>query len=254
MKSVKRFLFRKGSYFDSVFLMSLNRELKSLPRVREAVVTLGTGMNLALLEDMGLFDRAFEGATAGDLVAAVDAADANAADSALARLEELLGRRKPEDGKTPACRPAGIESALKVLPDANLALISLPGAFAAREARKALDAGLHVMLFSDNVGIEDEISLKRLATEKGLLVMGPDCGTAIIDGKPLCFANSVRRGRIGVAAASSTGLQETTSLIHEFGGGVSQALFLMVCGMSFVFAVQLVFYVVIALWPKGKKA
>jgi hypothetical protein len=94
-------------------------------------------MNLALLEDMGLFDRAFEGATAGDLVAAVDAADANAADSALARLEELLGRRKPEDGKTPACRPAGIESALKVLPDANLALISLPGAFAAREARKA---------------------------------------------------------------------------------------------------------------------
>ena len=109
-------------------------------------------------------------------------------------------------------------------PDADLALISVPGSYAAAEASKALALGLHVMLFSDNVIVEEERAMKTDARERGLLVMGPDCGTAIVNGVPLGFANVVRRGDIGLVAASGTGLQEVTCRIHQLGGGVSQAL------------------------------
>src|SRR4030095_6637203 len=114
--------------------------------------------------------------------------------------------------------------ALTVASDVNLALISTPGPYATAEALKALKHGLHVFLFSDNVPVEDEIELKRLARKKGLLMMGPDCGTAIVDGVPLGFANAVRRGRIGVVGASGTGTQQVTSLVHRRGGGISHAI------------------------------
>jgi succinyl-CoA synthetase alpha subunit len=110
------------------------------------------------------------------------------------------------------------------LPGVNLAIISLPGTYAVREARKALEMGLHVMLFSDNVSLEDEIALKTLSRQRGLLLMGPDCGTAIINGKPLCFANLVKRGPVGVVGASGTGIQEVTCLVDRAGSGISQAI------------------------------
>ena len=137
---------------------------------------------------------------------------------------DLLKKKKSavEDGGE--YRPASLETALNMVPDANLAIISLPGQYAAREVRKALSRDLHVMLFSDNVSLEDEIELKKLAVEKGLLMMGPDCGTAIINGKPLCFANVVRDGDIGIVAASGTGLQEVFCCIDNLGSGVTQAI------------------------------
>lgn len=103
-------------------------------------------------------------------------------------------------------------------------MISVNGLFAAREARQALQNDLNVMLFSDNVSVEDELALKQLAHEKGLLMMGPDCGTAIINGAALCFGNAVRRGNIGIVGASGTGSHELSVRIHEFGGGVSQLI------------------------------
>ena len=103
-----------------------------------------------------------------------------------------------------------------------MAVISLPGAYAGREATGA-ESGLHVMLFSDNVASEDEIALKALSRRKALLMMGPDCGTAIINGMA-CFANVVRRGPVGVIGASGTGIQEVTGLIDRAGSGVSQAI------------------------------
>src|SRR5207248_4061482 len=120
--------------------------------------------------------------------------------------------------------PRTLTSALRTIPDANLALISVPGLYAAAEAAKALHAGLHVMLFSDNVPVDDEVRLKRLARERGLFVMGPDCGTAILGGVPLGFANAVPRGRIGLAAASGTGLQAVTCHIAGAGEGISHAI------------------------------
>jgi succinyl-CoA synthetase alpha subunit len=121
-------------------------------------------------------------------------------------------------------RPLCLDTAIKMLPDAKLVVISIPGAFAAEEARKALEKNLHVMLFSNHVSLEDEIELKKIAYKKGLLMMGPGCGTAIINARPLCFANTVRRGNIGIIGASGTGIQEVCCNIDKLGEGISQVI------------------------------
>src|SRR6266566_462678 len=192
---------RASFYQDSVTLMRLSRDMEAVPGVTAAAAMMGTPHNRELLQQAGLL--APEGAAAE---------------------HALLARRAIAVGNTTAAPPRTLTSALKILPDANLALISVPGAYAGAEALQALRAGLHVMLFSDNVPVETEVALKRLALERGLLMMGPDCGTAIVDGVPLGFANAVPRGRIGLAAASGTGLQETTCTIAREGEGVSQAI------------------------------
>jgi succinyl-CoA synthetase alpha subunit len=220
---MKRVKVRKDSYFDSVFLMQLSKGLKDLKGVSDAVVTMGTPMNLELLAAMGYPGSELTGISPNDLVTAVDCPDAEAVEAAFAAASEMLARKR-KAGSSGQALPSSIAAAVELLPGANLAIISLPGAFAPREARKALGQGLHVMLFSDNVAFDDEVALKALGRDKGLLVMGPDCGTAIIDGKPLCFANVVRRGSVGVVAASGTGLQEVTCIIDRQGSGISQAI------------------------------
>ena len=132
--------------------------------------------------------------------------------------------QKTENKKSGSRAYATTDSAVEHVPEANLAIISVPGAFAAREARKLLEKNINVMIFSDNVSIEDEITLKQYAHEKGLLMMGPDCGTASINGKALCFANVIREGNIGIVGASGTGSQEIAARIHDFGGGITQII------------------------------
>jgi FdrA protein len=221
---MRRLLVEKDSYHDSVFLMLISSEVKKLDGVREAVVSMGTASNLQLLRGIGFSDEGLSSATPNDLLIAVEAADEDSAGRALARARELLAERKERGAAEAGYRPVSLDGALRLLPGANLLIVSVPGRYAAREARLALERGLHVMLFSDNVGLEEEVALKKLAVRRGLLLMGPDCGTAIINGRPLCFANVVRRGRIGIVAASGTGLQEVSCLIHRLGEGVSQAI------------------------------
>ena len=220
---MKRVMVRKDSYFDSVFLMLISTDVKKLPGIAEAVVAMGTEMNRDLIAGMGLSTDEIAAATANDLIIAVDAEDEDAVSRAQTAVDELL-RKKSSSDEGSTYKPSTLTAAMKSVPEANLAIISLPGEFAAREARKALDAGVHVMMFSDNVPVEQEVALKKIAVERGLLMMGPDCGTAIINGRPICFANVVPRGPIGIVAASGTGLQEVSCAIAGAGSGVSQAL------------------------------
>ena len=221
MKSVR---VEKERYYDSVFLMRISEAVKGLSGITDAVVALATPTNVENLKKIGFFSPELSAAGPNDLVIAIDAADEDALSAAFARVEELLKEKMEDTGGEARPRPASLAKALEVLSDANLALISVPGAYAAREARIALRNGLHVMLFSDNVGIEDEIALKDEAIGRGLLMMGPDCGTAIVNGVPLGFANALRSGQIGIVGASGTGIQEISSLIHRYGGGISQAI------------------------------
>ncbi len=221
MKSVR---IEKERYYDSVFLMRISDAVKGLPGIADAVVALATPTNVENLKKIGFSSPELSAAGPNDLVIAIDAADEDAVSAAFARVEELLREKVKETGKEARPRPATLAKALEVLSDANLALISVPGAYAAREARNALRNGLHVMLFSDNVSVEDEVALKDEAIGRGLLMMGPDCGTAIVNGVPLGFANALRSGPIGIVGASGTGIQEISSLIHRYGGGISQAI------------------------------
>jgi FdrA protein len=211
----------RGRYLDSVALMRVSRALESLEGVEAAALMIGSPSNKALLSGAGLLAREGEAATPNDLVIAVKARDERSASQALAQAQALLSTSVPQAS---ASRAKTLAGGLEALPQANLALISVPGEFAAFEARTALERGLHVLLFSDNVSLEEEASLKRLAAERGLLLMGPDCGTALIGGMPLAFANAVPRGDIGIVSASGTGLQEVATLIARLGGGVSHGI------------------------------
>jgi FdrA protein len=216
---------RKGVYHDSVTLMRLTRDLESVRGVRRGAAMMGTPSNRALLRDAGLLTRDGDSASPNDLIIAVEADDMAAAHAAAQAAVTVLSASRPATHTSPTMhRPRTLRAALRMLDAANLALISVPGLYAGFEAMKALGAGLHVMLFSDNVPVATEIELKRLALAKGLLMMGPDCGTAIVNGVPLGFANVLPGGRIGLAAASGTGLQEVSCLIAAAGEGISQAI------------------------------
>jgi succinyl-CoA synthetase alpha subunit len=214
---------RRSVYHDSVTLMRLTHDMEAVAGVRRAAAMMGTPANRALLGQAGLLDAEGETAQAADLVIAVAADSAAAAEAACAAAETVLAARRTAPA-TALARPRTLAGGRRALPSATLALISVPGAYAGAEARRALDAGLHVMLFSDNVPLATEVELKRVARERELFVMGPDCGTAIVDGVPLGFANAVPRGRIGLVAASGTGLQEVSCRLAAEGEGVSQAI------------------------------
>ena len=215
---------RAGFYLDSVALMRASRTVEERAGVEAAALMIGTEANRALLDDAALLAEAGRGAGANDLIVAVRAADAAAAEGAIEAALELLDRPAPATAGASEWVPRSLDTALRALPGANLAIVSVPGAFAAREARRALARGLNVMVFSDNVSVADERALKEEARARGLLMMGPDCGSAIIAGAPLGFANAVNRGEIGIVAASGTGLQEVSCLIARAGGGISHAI------------------------------
>ena len=215
---------RSGAYFDSVILMQLQRSLAELPGVDDAGVVMGTGANLDLLEQTGLLVDEIKGVKADDLVLVVKAKDAKTAVDALAQVDELVAARRSREGAGEDFLPKSLESADKNLPGTKWVLISVPGRYAAGVSREALRLGKHVFLYSDNVTVDEEIELKTIGAEKGLLVMGPDCGTAIINGIGLGFANQVRKGSIGMVAASGTGLQQVSVRIHHLGGGLTHAL------------------------------
>ena len=221
--AVTRVEVRSGAYYDSVILMQLQRALSDLAGVLDAGVVMGTAANKDVLAQSGLLAPEAETSGADDLVIVVRAEDEASAQAALDRVDGLLTARR-KGGVEQEYLPKSLESADQMLPHAQWVLVSVAGRYATGVSREALRLGKHVFLFSDNVSVEDEVSLKQMAAEKGLLVMGPDCGTAIIKGIGLGFANRVRRGPIGMVAASGTGLQQVSCRIHQLGGGLTHAL------------------------------
>ena len=218
-------LVRFGCYQDSARLMQVSRELAALPGVAEAVAMMGTETNRRLLAEAGFRDGALDRATPLDMAVAIRAASDEALDAARAALDGLLaGKASAEGAAAEARRPGTIGEALEAHPAATLVSVAVPGPYAAFVAHRALDAGRSVFLFSDNVPLADEVALKARAAEAGLLVMGPDCGTAILSGVGLGFANRVDRGPVGIVGASGTGIQELSCLLDRAGVGVSHAI------------------------------
>ncbi|MEZ5837960.1 MAG: acyl-CoA synthetase FdrA [Geminicoccaceae bacterium] len=217
-------LVRKGFYLDSVGLMRMSREIAGMDGVEDAALMMATPANREIMRHAGVLAAEGDMAAASDLVLAVRARDEAVAHQVLREAEALLDRPRRSNAEAAQWRPRSLRAAQAARPSLNLALISVPGEYAVAEARKALGRGLDVMIFSDNVPIGDEVELKTEARAMGRLVMGPDCGTAIIGGAPLCFANRVPRGSIGIVGASGTGTQEVSCLIARHGGGISHAI------------------------------
>jgi FdrA protein len=215
---------RTGAYYDSVSLMQVSRAVAGAPGVEAAQVAMATELNLDVIRGMG-FDVPGSAAP-NDLVVAIRA-DADGVAAGQAALDAALtGLRSAASesggfGDAPQRRTLGGAIATS---RANVALVSVPGQHATIEALDAIHAGVSVMVFSDNVPVEDEVWLKDAAASADVLVMGPDCGTAVVGGVALGFANVVRPGSVGVVAASGTGAQQVMCLLDAAGVGVSHCL------------------------------
>ncbi|GIV95718.1 MAG: hypothetical protein KatS3mg057_0375 [Herpetosiphonaceae bacterium] len=210
-------------YQDSVTLMQVAIAVRGIPGIDDASLVMGTEPNKELLREAGLLTAEGEAAGPNDLIVALRGGDEGIA-AAQQQIERLLQAEAPASARQREAAPRTLAVGLEALPQANFVLISTPGVYAAAEARKALQLDRHVMIFSDHVSLEDELALKELAARRGLFLLGPDCGTAIIGGVPLGFANAVRRGSIGIVGASGTGIQEIATLIDRYGQGISHAI------------------------------
>ncbi len=218
---------KKGSFQDSVSLMLISKKLSNLDEVDEVSVMMGTPANKSLLTATGFWSDNFNDATPNDICVAIKTNDdsADVVELISQQLEDALKNiAQAQQGGAKLLKARRLASATKKLSDANLVLISIAGEYAAELADRALDDNKNVMIFSDNVSIEDEIRLKTKAAEKDLIVMGPDCGTAFIAGAPLAFSNVIPKGNIGVIGASGTGIQEVVSQIALLNQGITQAI------------------------------
>ncbi len=215
---------RRGAYLDSIVLMQLQVALRAEPGIEDCSAVMATAANLSLLAASDMLPEGLEATGADDLLLVVRAVDSVAGESALDRVDELLGQRTSASHEDDLPAPFSVREACRRLPDARWAAISVPGRWASRVAHDALEAGLDIFLYSDNVSVADERLLKRRAAARGRLVLGPDCGTAILGGIGFGFANRVRAGCIGLVGASGTGLQAITSRIDDLGAGVSHAI------------------------------
>jgi FdrA protein len=215
------FVIRKNQYYDSLFLMGVNKRLSEVKGVQQTAVLMGSEKNKGLLFDVGIKDPQIDAAQPNDLIVAVIAETVTIVDDVLERLDEWL---QVSLESAPISDLRTFEEGLARKPAANLAVISIPGEYAGREARKALEARMNVFVFSSNISVEEELELKQFAAQQGLLVMGPDCGTSLIGGVGIGFANAVRKGCIGAIGAAGTGLQEFTSQVHNAGLGIAHAI------------------------------
>ncbi len=215
-------IIKPSEYHDSVSLMLVAQELAKSPGVSDAAVVMATEANKRILEEAGLLTAEAQAASPNDLVIAVKG-EAGALNDALAAAEKLLQTRQSA-GESAEFRPRTLRSAVKSNPSANVAVISVAGRYAAAEAWEALRGGLHVLLFSDNVSLADEIALKEYASQHGLLLMGPGAGTALINGVALGFANVIPAGPVGIVSAAGTGLQEVSTLLAKRGVGITQGI------------------------------
>lgn len=214
----------RNSYQDSVNLMLLTRSMSSLEGVKRISVMMGTPANKDIFRSSGLYTESLDNASPNDICVVVDSDDPNLIDSLVIHLRDALKNQKARTASSAIPNARSWDKAMAMMPDANLAVISIAGEYAAEEADRALDRGLNVFMFSDNVSIEAEKSLKRKAQDKGLIMMGPDCGTGIISELPLAFANVIEKGNIGIVGASGTGIQEVSCLISRLGGGITHAI------------------------------
>ncbi len=215
---------KKNTYQDSINLMLLTNRINTLDGVSKSSIMMGTDANKDIYRNSGLATPEVEAAAPSDMCIVVEAEEEAVVDRVLEEVKAFLSDLSVKKEKQALTSVTNWDQALEQLPDANMALFSTPGEYTAPEIDTALDRGLHVFSFSDNISLEDEIRLKKKAHEKGLMFMGPDCGTGIISGIPIAFTNVVKPGNIGIVGASGTGIQEVTAIIDRLGGGVIHAI------------------------------
>lgn len=217
-------LVKRNTYQDSVNLMLLSSKLSSMDGVSKVSIMMGTPANKNIFKNTNMYSVEFDTANPNDICIAVESEDSSMVSVVELELDKFISELSLSSRGSNIIKVRSLDTAIKKMDNTNLALVSIPGEYVFDEGNRLLDKGLNLFIFSDNVSMEEERKLKDKANEKGLIVMGPDCGTGIISKTPLAFTNVVNKGNIGVVGASGTGIQEVTSLITRLGGGISHAI------------------------------
>jgi len=202
--------------------MNISEEIQKVQGVKQVTILMGTDMNKTILEDLKLQNEKIEEATRNDLVIVIESEQEKYIENALLKVDNIISQKMKKFKKNIIC--PSLDVAFRTLPEANLVFISVPGEFAANIAKKAIVNGIHTFIFSDNVPLSEEVELKKMAQKKGILVMGPGCGTSVINNVSLGLMSSINKGPIGIVGASGSGIQEVAVLIDRSGLGISQAI------------------------------
>lgn len=215
-------LVRENSYMDSILILSVSREMMAFPGVHNAVVVMATDMNKTVVDEFGGMTPEARRAGANDLIISLELEDESILAKVEARVKEIVAGKSDGGGEADV-EYRTLSAAKTALPEANLCIISLPGEYALTEAKNALEKGLNLFIFSD-MPEDQELEIKQMAHARGLFVMGPGAGTAVINNISLGLMSKVRPGKVGIVAASGSGLQEVAVLVHNYGAGISQAI------------------------------
>jgi FdrA protein len=218
-----KIILKKNNYWDSIFSMNAAKEIIKIKGVKDAVLVMGTDMNKTVLKEVGGLTPEAVAATPNDLIIYLDLEDGSIVNDVLACLESIISSKDKNQNERETAYTS-LTKAIDASPEANLVFISVPGEFAAQEARTALNRGLNAFIFSDNVPLEEEVELKKLAWEKGLFVLGPGCGTSVINHISIGLMSAISEGCIGIVGASGSGIQQIAILIDRQGLGISQAI------------------------------
>jgi len=211
---------RRNLHRDSVLLLKLSEEAKTIAGIKDAAVVMGTVTNKEILAKLGLLTEEGKAATDSDMILALKVDSESEIAEAAKEVEAIILRAPVSKGRS----YYSVDAAMEAVPDANLAIVSVPGEYAREIVLKLLARGINVHLFSDHVAPDQELEMKQYAASKNLLLMGPGAGTSLIGGKAIAFANVIRRGNVGIVAAAGTGLQEISALLNQAGVGVSAGL------------------------------
>lgn len=217
----QKLVIKSNEYKDSITLMSLTKKVNDFDAVIESSIGMGTEINKEVIASLGFSADELAKVKTSDLMIALKLNNENELAVVMAKIDELMIAKESDDGSKSY---ASSKQAISDNKNLNMAVVSIPGNHAFLEVKRCLENNINVMLFSDNMSIEDEVELKKIAVSKKLLMMGPDCGTTIINGVGLCFANKVRSGSIGIVGASGTGIQEACVLIDKHGAGICHAI------------------------------
>ena len=215
---------RQNFYRDSLQLMKISNNIKGQSGIQEAAVIMGTRTNKQILVKLGFPEDKIKQANESDSIIAIKAQDKRSLDTFLTRLDDLLEGTDRISGRDQSGQILDLDSALTSMPDANLALISIPGEHVKDLSLRLIDAGIHQHIFSDHVPISDELAIKKYASSNGILILGPGSGTSIINGNGIGFSNMIRNGPVGIVAAAGTGLQEVSTLLDQCEIGVKHGL------------------------------
>lgn len=219
-----KIIIRKNTYYDSIFLMNLSEEIQKSEGIKQVILLMGTDMNKTVLEDLKITNKRTDSATPNDLMIIIEAELEEHIKKAILKLDNIISGSNAELQTDKNINYNTLEMALKESPDINLAFISIPGQYVADEAKKVIDKGITPFIFSDNVPLSEEVELKKLAEKKDIFIMGPGCGTSVINGISIGLMSAVRQGSIGIVGASGSGIHEVAVLIDRGGLGISQAI------------------------------